>query len=40
MKEKLQLVMVCHVYAKMMGPHAHVGGWLCELYVQCGSHIC
>ena len=24
----------------MLGTHAHEGWWLCELYLECSSHIC
>ena len=32
--------MGCLVCAKLSGLYDHIAYWLCELYLQCGSHIC
>ena len=29
-----------HIFAKMSGHYAHFTEWLCDLYLQCRSHIC
>ena len=37
---EVDVSVLAYMYAKALDLHAHVACWPCELYLECGSHIC